>query len=79
MADKFISTAHIPDQDIEDGILARPIFTTGLFEKEKANIKRNRCPLCNRDITEFRNARSQDEFKISGMCQECQDVVFGVD
>ena len=38
-----------------------------------------KCPTCSGDIGEFRNAVSRKEFTISGMCQACQDSVFGVD
>ena len=32
------------------------------------------------DVTEeFRNEISMREFEISGLCQKCQDSVFGVD
>lgn len=37
------------------------------------------CPTCGKKIGEFRNALSQKEFQISGMCQKCQDSVFGKD
>lgn len=36
-----------------------------------------RCPTCSGEITEFRDPLSLKEFGISGMCQECQDSVFG--
>lgn len=35
------------------------------------------CPTCQGDVTEFRDALSLKEFGISGMCQKCQDSVFG--
>jgi hypothetical protein len=35
------------------------------------------CPLCHGPITEFRDRLSKKEFGISGMCQNCQDSVFG--
>lgn len=38
-----------------------------------------RCPTCQSEITEFRNDISKKEFSISGMCQKCQDSVFGTD
>ena len=37
------------------------------------------CPMCKAKIdteTEFKNEISKREFKISGMCQKCQDSVF---
>ena len=35
------------------------------------------CVTCGGEIGEFRNEVSQREFKISGMCQKCQDSTFG--
>ncbi len=32
---------------------------------------------CGREATEFRDAISKKEFTISGLCQYCQDLVFG--
>ena len=40
------------------------------------------CPSCKKrfDVTEeFRNEISMREFEISGLCQKCQDSIFGVD
>lgn len=40
------------------------------------------CPICSEQFNptkDFRNADSQKEFTISGMCQSCQDSVFGED
>jgi hypothetical protein len=34
------------------------------------------CPMCASPIGEFRDSLSVKEFKISGMCQSCQDEVF---
>lgn len=31
------------------------------------------------DATEFRNEVSQKEYRISGLCQSCQDLIFGED
>ena len=37
------------------------------------------CPSCGRKIhtKDFRDALSKREYKISGLCQTCQDTVFG--
>jgi hypothetical protein len=37
------------------------------------------CPLCHRklDFTDFRDGLSMKEWHISGLCQKCQDEVFG--
>jgi len=37
------------------------------------------CPTCRKPLTGFRNRISEKEFRISGMCQKCQDSVFGED
>ena len=34
------------------------------------------CPLCGNSITKFKDELSEKEFKISGMCQICQDDFF---
>ena len=41
-------------------------------------ITRGVCPLCGKKVIvdEFRDYISKREFKISGMCQSCQDKVF---
>jgi len=38
-----------------------------------------KCPFCKAVIGEFRNAVSEREYRISGLCQTCQDQVFGED
>ncbi len=37
------------------------------------------CPTCSEPVVSFRDEPSAREFGISGMCQSCQDSVFGVD
>jgi len=37
------------------------------------------CPMCGGDCAEFRDDLSRREFEISGMCQTCQDKIFGVE
>lgn len=37
-----------------------------------------RCPLCKCKIGDFRDELSRREYKISGLCQKCQDKIFGV-
>lgn len=36
----------------------------------------NGCVMCGKPATQFRDAISQREYKISGLCQQCQDKVF---
>ena len=55
-------------------------FLRGLeLWQEVAIVEVCRCPSCaeNVDINEFRNEVFMREFESSGLCQGCQDVVFG--
>jgi hypothetical protein len=49
------------------------------FPEEWENKKQGRCPFCKVivDPDELRDELSKKEYYISGMCQECQDKVFG--
>ena len=49
------------------------------FEDEVDNVDEGRCPLCKSykvKYNDFKDSLSWKEFKISGMCQECQDKMF---
>jgi hypothetical protein len=46
------------------------------FDRVKA-VTTNTCATCGKPVTEFRDSVSKKEYTISGMCQECQDSVFG--
>jgi hypothetical protein len=50
-----------------------------LFPDTLTAIDAGKCPTCSKPVGKFRNAISQREFEISGMCQKCQDSVFGKD
>jgi uncharacterized CHY-type Zn-finger protein len=41
------------------------------------SIQNDVCVLCGKPAQDFRDALSQREFSISGMCQDCQDKTFG--
>jgi hypothetical protein len=49
------------------------------FEKEMNLVKEGKCPTCGCVINtdSFRDGLSKREYKISGMCQTCQDKTFG--
>lgn len=50
------------------------------FGKEVELVKEGKCPSCGKKIdtmTEFRDELLMCEHKISGLCQKCQDEVFG--
>ena len=34
------------------------------------------CIICRRPASEFRDEVSRKEYKISGTCQQCQDIIF---
>ena len=49
------------------------------FPNMVKKVKKGLCPFCNKKVdpkTEFRNELSRKEFKISGLCQDCQDNTF---
>lgn len=48
-----------------------------IFPEAKESIEEELCPLCRKLITKFRDSISEREYSISGMCQSCQDSVFG--
>lgn len=43
----------------------------------EATIKADLCMTCGGPAVEFRDQLSRREYSISGMCQKCQDEVFG--
>ncbi len=56
------------------------------FEKEMQIIEKNLCPNCLNEISpilvtmplgDFRDELSIKKYKISGLCQKCQDKIFG--
>ena len=51
------------------------------FDKEVEDVHNGICPSCKNQINsaEFRDELSKREFKISGLCQKCQDEIFGTD
>jgi hypothetical protein len=55
------------------------IMRAGGFGPEVDKVKAGQCPICGRkvDVAAFRDALSLKEFGISGMCQACQDALFG--
>ena len=49
------------------------------FNQAVDKIEQGKCPFCNEPIGKqfFRDKLSRREFRISGLCQACQDSVFG--
>lgn len=48
----------------------------GIDRKEA--ISNSLCSMCKKHVIGFRDARSMKEYTISGLCQECQDRIFGI-
>ncbi len=48
------------------------------FGEEVKAVEQKECPICGIkiDMAAFRDALSVKEFKISGICQKCQDDTF---
>lgn len=47
---------------------------TGISRQEA--MQKRICTCCKKPILGFRDALSEKEYRISGMCQHCQDQVF---
>ena len=50
------------------------------FKREVEQVEQGNCPFCKKAIhpnTEFRDELSLKEYRISGLCQKCQDKTFG--
>jgi len=51
---------------------------TGLTGKSRVEtVAGNRCTTCDDPDMDFRTELDRREYRISGMCQRCQDSVFG--
>ena len=49
-----------------------------MFPSRK-NMDERKCVICNLPVLHFRDQLSAKEYSISGLCQDCQDTVFGED
>mgnify|MGYP007044129294 CR=1 FL=1 len=55
-------------------------FTSTTFGRERTDsISKDVCVTCGKEATNFKDQLSRKEYTISGMCQTCQDSVFGED
>jgi len=57
----------------------REILEKAGFSEEMKKVENRQCPICDEKINtnDFKNDKSVKEFTISGMCQKCQDRIFG--
>jgi len=73
---------HIPDLSVQ-GLLEMPDRSKAMkpvdliFPAARRDRANGICPTCGKEIGKFRDKLSLKEFGISGMCQACQDSVFG--
>jgi len=52
------------------------------FDKEVEKVEKGECPFCGSDKVkpeDFRDDKSRREHQISGLCQSCQDEIFGAE
>lgn len=56
-------------------IIAKDFFGRTMTDAQKEQI----CVMCGKEAKEFRNEISVKEYKQSGICQKCQDEIFGED
>lgn len=47
-----------------------------LFPVEQERRAQGLCPICGREVGDFKDDLSRKEFAISGLCQQCQDEIF---
>ena len=49
------------------------------YGEEVKRVQEGKCPFCSKviDPKEFRDELSRKEYRISGLCQKCQDEIFG--
>ena len=57
--------------------LLEEITQTVFGVSRTTSIKQDTCVTCQEDASTFKDDLSRKEFTISGMCQSCQDSVFG--
>jgi hypothetical protein len=53
------------------------LITSMMGKSRVETIAQAKCMTCGGDASEFRDDLSWTEYTISGMCQGCQDKVFG--
>jgi hypothetical protein len=57
----------------------RKIMEAAGHEEKVILVDGGKCPFCKKtvDLKEIRDADSLKEYHISGLCQSCQDAIFG--
>jgi Zn-dependent M32 family carboxypeptidase len=64
---------------IYDNSFKKNVLKTFGFDTEVERVETKRCPFCGMPVNDedFRDELSRKEARISGICQLCQDEVFG--
>jgi hypothetical protein len=52
-------------------------FSKQLGNPRSVAFKTSTCVTCGKDATAFRDSTSEKEYALSGMCQDCQDEIWG--
>lgn len=65
--------------NLKDNNQKKNILKSAGFGAQVKSVELGLCPICKDAVKEedFRDALSLKEFNISGMCQGCQDKIFG--
>ncbi len=66
-------TEKSPGMETSIDLIAHKMFG----HTRTGSIQSNTCMVCGKDATQFKDTLSEKEYRISGMCQECQDKTFG--
>lgn len=67
-----------PSEKSAETTAALDEIAKNLFGRSRTEaIKSKTCVVCGASVEAFRDALSEREFTISGLCQTCQDDVFG--
>jgi len=54
----------------------RDIMIAAGFSKEVARVDAGLCATCDGEVGPFKDDLSRKQYRISGMCQPCQDMLF---
>ncbi len=59
--------------------MAMNAFLEAMFPEQTQRRAQGLCSTCGGTVSRFRDTLSENEFRISGMCQKCQDDIFTLD
>ena len=68
-----MSSKRSPEMQKTVDAFAKSLFGRSATDARKSFV----CVTCGKPVEGFRDDLSRKEYQISGMCQECQDSVFG--